>query len=67
MITEVKTYYCENVPNTQDIKEGIKIARTNNCLVVIQWHVYQGSYQVLIYPTDTVSTIENKIPRVYGI
>lgn len=67
MIKELKTYYSEDVPTEEDLKEGIRIARTHDCLVSIVWAVYQSSYRVLIQPTDSLSNIKDKMPKVYGL
>ena len=67
MIKELKTYYCEDVPTEDDLKEGIRIARINHCLVSIVWAVYHSSYRVLIQPTDSLSNIKDKMPKVYGL
>lgn len=67
MIKELKTYYCEDVPTDDDLKEGISIARTQDCLVSIVWAVYHSSYRVLIQPTDSLANIRDKMPKVYGL
>ena len=39
---ELKTYYSEDVPTDEDLKEGIRIARTQDCLVSIVCAVYHS-------------------------
>ena len=67
MMKELKTYYSEDVPTDEDLKEGIRIARTHNCLVSIVWAVYHSSYRVLIQSTDSLSNIKDRMPKVYGL
>lgn len=67
MIKELKTYYSDDVPTDEDLKEGIRTARTNDCLVDIVWAVYHSSYRVLIQPTDSLANIRGKMPKVYGL
>ena len=64
---ELKTYYSEDVPTDEDLKEGIRIARTQDCLVSIVWAVYHCSYCFLSQPTDLLINIKDKMPKVYGL
>ena len=67
MIKELKTFYGDDVPSDADLQECIRVARTNDCLVSVVWSVYQSSYRVLIQPSDSLTMIKDKMPKVYGL
>lgn len=48
-MTLVKEYRCEGAPRNEEIQEGIKIASTEHCIVVLRWFIpYSGHYKVTI-------------------
>lgn len=64
---ELKTYYCTDVPNDDEIQEAIRITRTQHCLVSLVWTVFYNSYRVLVQENDTVESVHEKMPKVYGL
>lgn len=64
---ELRTFYNEHVPTTDDLQECIKISRAQNCIISLKWNVYYREYEVIISPEDTFKDIEGKVPKVYGI
>lgn len=64
---ELKTYYCTDVPNNDEIEEAIHITQTQHCLVSLVWTVFYSSYRVLVQEDDTIESVREKMPKVYGI
>jgi hypothetical protein len=68
MIKEVKTYYVSDVPNDDDINEAISKAASLNVIVKLFWHVpYSGDYEMYIGSEDTLETVKEHMPKMYGI
>ena len=58
-----------HAPNDEDIIELIEIAKQNlDCQVIIHWYTkYSGWYNRRIYPNDTIETVKERMPKVYGL
>lgn len=67
MITEIKTFMCNEIPSEEDIEIALKIAKENKIIVELHWPVYISVYSVTITPEDTVQSVKNNMPKVYGL
>ncbi len=68
MIQEVKTYYCDRVPQDEDIRQALDIVHRDGVLVKLQWYVrYSGTYTAMIAGDSTMADVKKQIPAVYGI
>jgi hypothetical protein len=65
----VMEYKCDNrVPTDDEIREGIEIANTNDCIVRLTWFFpYSGWYKLLITKGMTFEECQEKLPKVYGV
>lgn len=72
-MVEVKTYWCETVPQLEDILQAYTDV-SNGYVVSLNWAVtYSGSYHRIItkntvekYP-DCADYLENCVPHIYGV
>ena len=67
MLKKKETYICDTIPDDEDIEKGMEIAKENDVIVEIRWHVSYWWYNVLIRSDSEFDDIKNKIPRIYGI
>ena len=68
MITEIKNYWCDGAPKDDDILCAIDIARTNNIMVRLEWFImHSGLYTVRVKKDDTLDSVKERLPKVYGI
>ena len=56
-------------PNLEHIQTCCEIAKRDNCVIRLLWHVqYSGWYDVLLYPDSNPEEIfENEVPQVSGV
>ena len=45
MITEVKKYYCDRIPDIADVEECYKIVADEKCIIELEWFEYTGNYE----------------------
>lgn len=69
---QVKTYMLEEIsqtPTLEDIKECIEIAKRDNCVVNLIWHMkWSGKYsQYIRAEDDPQKYFDENIPRIYGV
>lgn len=59
----------DSTPKIEDIEECIKIAKTENCVVLLEWdRKWSGHYQRYIYADDDAQDVyDNRIPKIYGL
>ena len=58
----------ENIPTDADIIHCIDYSVAHNCISRLEWiFPYSGKYIVDIYPNDTLETVRNKMPKIYGV
>ncbi len=68
MLKKKEIYICDTIPHDEDIEKGMEIAKENDVLVEIRWHVpYSGWYNVFISSDSEFDDIKNQMPRIYGI
>lgn len=67
MITEIKHYYCDNIPSDMDILEGMDIAKDKRCRVTIHWFVFGWEHIATIDENSSLDDAKKQIPRVYGM
>lgn len=67
MLKEMKLYHSDWIPDETDIKWAIKTAKTNNCVVRIQYNVYTYPYTVTIKPDNEFNEIWLQVNRTYGL
>lgn len=62
-------YQCDgNVPTSGEIEEALRVAVAENAIVKLNWYFpFSGGYSVLVYPEDTFTDVENRLPRTYGV
>lgn len=67
MITEIKHYYCDNIPSDMDILEGMDIAKESQCRVTIHCTACFGDYSVVIDENSSLDEVKKQIPTVYAM
>lgn len=65
----IKEYICDGItPSDDEIKEGIKIANTEDCIVKLAWfYTYSGWYKLFIRKGMTFEECKDKLPKVYAV
>lgn len=65
----VAEFKCDNrTPTDDEIREGIKFANENNCIVRLTWFFpYSGWYKLHIEKGMTFEECKDKLPKVYGV
>ena len=72
-MTKIETYWCEDRPTLEDIKQAFDIVKNNGVVVSIRWYIrYNGEHERIITKEDiTTYSIEDyferAIPRTYGV
>lgn len=66
---EIKEYLCDGrKPTDDEIREGIIIADTENCVVKLNWfYPYSGNYDLCIIPGMSFDECQKKLPKCYPV
>jgi len=74
MVYEVKKYFCDRIPEEEDIVDALqKVFEGCGSVVDLCWygpaHGYYGDdeYSVRITPKDTVKQIMDRLPKIYAV
>lgn len=69
----MQTFWCEDRPTVEDVKQAFEIAAQDNVVVSMEWFVkYNGMHRRLITKEHTKQYTPEKywegvIPHVYGV
>lgn len=67
-MTLIKEYWCDTQPKDEDIQEGMNIASSEHCIVVLKWFFpYSGYYKVTIKEGMSFEECFSQIPQSYPI
>ena len=69
MIREVKFYQCEGGhPSDDEIKVALDIVRGQPFIIELRWfRKYSGWHRTLICKDDTLDSVKERLPRIYGM
>lgn len=68
MIIEVKTYYYDNgIPDDDTLLEALHIAKTNHCIVKLDYAGFGYPYTINIFDSDDLTSIQCRMPKYYGL
>lgn len=68
MLTEIKKYKSDTVPNKNTLEEALNIAQLNGFILRIEWFVpYSGTYHIDVSKDDTIEKLQEKLPKIYGL
>ena len=65
----IKDYLCEGrTPSDDEIKQGIEIANSEDCIVHLIWvHPYSGKYELYISKGTAFEECKDKLPKRYPV
>lgn len=64
----IKEYLCDWQPSEEEIREGMRTAQTESCVVRLNWFVgYSGWYRVIINEDTSFEECVKQIPKCYSV
>lgn len=70
MLKPIKIFYIEDgIPQLDDWREAVKIAKADNCVVEIHWmpSIYTGYYHEYVFDDSDPENLDARTPKVYGV
>ena len=68
MMKEIKHYFCDSIPQDEDLLKCIEIAKKEECLIDLMWFVeYNGKHNIIINQNSTLNDLKNELPKYYGL
>lgn len=65
----IKYFYCDGTPLEEELKEALKLANDENCVVCLKWFVqYNGWLERYIHKDTNIEEMNNRLRHiVYGM
>ena len=73
MVYEIKKYFCDRIPQEEDIRDVLEKVIENDSVIDLYWygpaHGFYGDdeHVVRVHPTDTVEEIMDRLPKIYAV